>query len=282
MFKKLWNNFKSSENIKEFPTITSSFFLMSLGGLFIKKRNISLSLFENFSCPIIPKQERKKPVILFDFNNFLSYNKFSLKRFDFIEKERNFTQLFLFNIAHYYEIITVSDVDKYYGHNILNKIDPYGFITYRIFLDDVKELNKNKLNRSLNHLAIISTYTFQFNNDFENNVINIKRWRGLKEDGLFDLMHFFINLNNMNLDDLRPTLKSYKNTDFFKSFKKNQRKLYNQRNLFSFSRFEEKLKEVNNNKIIEYEKIKNKFSLQNNKENKYKDLIIRFIKNMIF
>lgn len=287
MFEELKEKFRSSDSSKKFPVF--SFSILSgitailasnshrdllFGPISFIKKNLQ----EDSSIPFLESQKKEKPTIMFDFNNFLSNNRFSWSRFDFITEKRAFCEEFLFNIAHYYEIISLSDRMATIGHSILDDLDPLGCITYRIFLNDKKLLDSNHLCRDLSKLVIISTTKNEFNKDFDKNIIKLEPYNGKKDNNLLDMMHFFINLHYMNLKDFRSTLESYKNTDFIDSFKKIQRKLFQQRNMLSFKNFDKKINEINSNKIKEYKNVK-----ENIKEppKDYKNIFTSIIKNFL-
>jgi len=291
MIKSLWNEFIALKHKKPLPVVTPSIILAITTGiaslnarsstrsLFASPLSfLAQSLFERPSVPVIPKTEKTKPVLLFDINNFLCCNRFSLQRFDIVTLKRAYADIFLYSNAHYYEMILVSDMPQFEGSKILDKLDPYGFISYRIFLNNKKEFDKSHLNRDIRRLAVISTSTNEFHSDFNNNLINIREWTGDYDRKLFDLIHFFTNLHYMDLKDFRKTIKSYQGHDFFATFRKAQKRLFNQRNLFSRNNFDEKLAEVNEKKIMDYRKSEESFKRIKPNKDAIQDIIVRFIK----
>ncbi|ELA42694.1 uncharacterized protein VICG_00009 [Vittaforma corneae ATCC 50505] len=291
MFEILKEKFKVSDYSKRFPVLSVSIasglaFLLSSKSyrniLFNPISFIKLSVFEDESVPFLESQKKEKPVILFDFNNFLSCDKFSLARFDYLTYKRAFCEEFLFNIAYYYEIICVSDRLPSIGHNIIESLDPLSCISYRIFLRDKKMLDSRHFNRSLSKLMVVSSSHNEFHRDFDQNLIKLPKYTGNFDSSLLDLMHFFINVHYMNLKDVRSMLQSYKNCDFIETFKTIQRKLFNQRNLLSFGSFENKVKEINSRKIEEYKNMKAKIKKTvNNGQKSYRTFIFSVLKNMI-
>lgn len=293
MIKSLWSEFIALNNKKPLPVVTPSIILAMTTGIVSSNARSSTrslfasplsfltqSLFERPSVPVIAKTKKTKPVLLFDINNFLCCNRFSLKRFDMVTLKRAYSDIFLYSNAHYYEMILVSDMPQFEGSKILDKLDPYGFISYRIFLNNKKEFNKNHLNRDINRLAVISTSINEFHSDFNNNLISIKEWTGDYDSKLFDLIHFFTTLHYMDLKDFRKTIKSYQGHDFFATFRKAQKRLFNQRNLFSSKHFDEKLAEVNEKKMKDYKESEKSFKRIKPNKDAMQDVIVRFIKGL--
>lgn len=290
-FRKSRDDFITSDSTKKFPIITSSILSGIAVNAFTKTGRSIISnplsfiwnnLCERNDLPSLQKKETEKPVILFDLQNFLVCNKFSLRRFDFITYKRAFCEEFLFNAAYYYELIALSERNLEFGDVLLKKIDPLGCISYRLFLNNKKEFRIKNLNRDEKRLIVISTSDNEFNRDFDKNVIQMAPFKGRNDTELLDLMHFLINLQFMNLNDFRPTIESYKGKDFKKTFQNVQKRLFSQRNMFSLTSFDKKLREVNMKKIEEYQKIKSKFEKKKSgNSNDYKWILSRFIKSVI-
>lgn len=290
MFERLKEKFTASDYSKRFPTLSISI-SSGLAVLLSSKsyRNvlfnpisfIKLNAFEAESVPFLEPQKKEKPVILFDFNNFLSCDRFSLSRFDYLVHKRAFCEEFLFNIAHYYEIICVSDRLPSTGHSILESLDPLGCIAYRIFLRDKRMLDSAHLSRSLSQLTVISSSPDEFHGDFEQNIIKLPKYTGNPDSTLLDLMHFFINMHYMNLKDVRSMLQSYKSCNFIETFRTIQKKLFKQRNLLSFANFDKKVKEINLKKIEEYKHMKSKIERTAGSDQGYRNFVVNVIKNIV-
>lgn len=116
-------------------------------------------------------------------------------------------------------------MDPVIGHIALNKIDPYGCITYRVFIDEKKRINSSNINRNLESTVFISTKNNEFHTDFKSNIIKLPKWNCSKDNTMLDLVHFFTNFNYMNPKDVRPTLMSYNNKNFIDNFKVIQKQL---------------------------------------------------------
>lgn len=285
-------DFKDSESSKQFPALSLSI-LSGLSLIMSKKKYrdilsnpisfIKHEIVENDQIQTLEPQSIQRPTVLFDFKNFLYTDRFSLARFDMVPLKRYFCEEFLFNIAHYYEIISVTDGLPVVSDRILSKIDPFGCIKYRIYLKDKRSFGVDQLNRELSKLIVISTTEDEFHKDFDDNTLRISPFTEKHDTKLTDMMHFLINLHYSNSKtDFRNIIKSYKDVDFFVTFRKIQQKLFSQRNLLSFNRFETQLKKINQEKITEYANFKNKVGIPDDRTTKFKDIVYSFIKTVVF
>lgn len=286
MFEESFNKFKRSKFSSQTPTM-SPFLLLGGLGLFWSYKNILLNpisfiktvAFEDSSIPILEPQKVQKNSILFDYRDFLSCNKFSLSRFDLLNVKRMCCEELLFYLAHYYELICVSDGIPLISDLDLKELDPLGCISYKIFINNKKDLKPENLNRNLNDLTVISTSPSEFHSCFDKNILILPKFRGEKDDRLLDLVHFFTNLHFSKVTDVRSVLQSYKNCDFFKSFKNIQERLFNQRNLFTFENFHQKLEHINQKKIDDYRQVKAKF-YKPESLNMLKESAVRFMRSV--
>lgn len=279
-----------SETPKNFPFLSLSL-LGGFGAILYSKvsRGLLLSPISFIKCnilecghpPVLEAQKKEKPVLLFDFNNFLSYDRFSFSRFDSITHKRAFCEEFLFNMAHYYEIICVSDRMAVVGDRILKLLDPLECMSYRIFLSNKRLFDSTHLNRDISKMAVISTSKNEFHDSFDQNLIMIDKFTGKTDSSLLDLMHFFINLHYTGSNDFRDVLKSYQGFDFINSFKTVQKRLFKERNLFSLDSFERKLNEINKKKIEEYKIVETRFKNRSRDFNSYRSFISGIVKSIL-
>ena len=187
--------------------------------------------------------------------------------------------MFLFNISKDFELISISNMENKLGNIILNKLDPYGFISHRIF-ENKDCFSPKNLNRSLNQTIIISSDKREFHPKLKNNIIFIDKWNGKNSNDLFQLIHFFINMSTMGIPNFQKTINSYKNKNFFNEFEKRQKINYNQRNIFNFWNFDKQRKEIAQHKITEFESLKIKYPIP--KINNYFNSFARITKMLIF
>ncbi len=280
MFQDFYKKFINSKEYSKFPIITSSIITLAATFVPFRKTNIlsklrsgSKSFFNKDDIPTIPKTSNK-PVLVFDFRDFLVKSKFSFSHFDYSFYKRPFSEEFIFNLFPNYELINISDAQSDECLNTISKIDHYGFISYRLFVNNKKNIFQNHLNRDLNKLIILSTTKNEYNPVFDNNILLCNKWNGKYDTLLFDLSVFLNNISN--LKNFKPLIKSYKSTDFESEFKDVLKTNFIQNNLFSFKVFENEM-EIERKKIIEeYKKLKVKFKKQKN----YKKIIFDLIKNL--
>lgn len=295
MLAELLNKFHNSEYRRRTPVVTPAILATAVGActaLCYRRNSLGVVLrnpltfvrgllFDKDTVPTIPSQEKKRPVILFDASNLLYTDRFSLSRFDIATLKRSYSEEFLFNTAHHYEIISVSDASQSEGSKALNQVDPFGCISYRIFVRDKKAFRKENLNRPLAQLAVITSLENEFHPDFERNTIRLERWTGKKDSVLLDMVHFFTNLHYMSLKDFRGTIESYRGSDFCASFQNTLKRLFRQRNLFAQGRFMQKLEEVNERKVRDYETARRSLMKLRIQSDSMRSLIIRILGDLM-
>lgn len=297
MFKKVWSSFKScklnfevSEYAQRPPTTT----ITVLAGLALScvsgspKRILSSpfsfirdNLMETSPKFEVEKNRAKRRTIIFDPCNFLYCSKFSLRRFDQMIYKRAFAEEFLFNVAHYYDILALKQTSGI-SENTWKEIDPFGCITRSISAANKHALKAHDLGVKLSDLVVISTSEGEFSSDFKENTLRLDKFSGNYDEDLLGLMHFFINMHFMEIKDVRNTLLSYQNTDFIEEFTTVQRRLFFQRNLFSLKTFENKLEEVNRRKICEYKAAKKEVFKKSQGCFNARLVCMEFLKSVIF
>lgn len=71
-------------------------------------------------------------------------------------------QDFLYNLAHHYELVIYTDEPSMYADPIINRLDPYQAVTYKLFRQDTQYANGkhvrdlSKLNRDPSQVLFIS------------------------------------------------------------------------------------------------------------------------------
>jgi mitochondrial import inner membrane translocase subunit TIM50 len=271
-------NIKRQLEAEGFPYITAS--LLSLGvciGLtgspcpgeskgpfdYLKrsaKRIYKLLSRDGETIHALPPQKEAKPVIMFDQNEILTRRSFSFFDLDFLYAKRPFSDVFLFHTAHLYELVNVCDLMSSTDRGILQEIDPYGCISYKMFCSSKKMLTREHLGgRPVERLVVLTTKENEYHEDFRDNVLNIGRWSGAPEHRLLDLVNFFYNLHFAGIKDFRSTIKSYSGMDFFAAFDSVQRRLFRSRNMFLWNtdlKYAAKVSEINEMRIGEYKRAK--------------------------
>ncbi|EJW03895.1 hypothetical protein EDEG_01805 [Edhazardia aedis USNM 41457] len=273
--------------------------------------------------PVIPEKTDTKPVFVINSLDHFVYKKFDPFRFAFLVRKRAFTDVFLFHMAHLYEIVLVSKLRPDEGEELLKFVDPYGCINYRLFSKDSDRFGKNNLNRNLKKLIVLgkekesnnlcSTYIINkasinnffitqilrscsnlkkyiyspmqntekistivtknkikdkkrpiceknvFQSDFSENLLCIKKWKGNQEGLLMDLLDFCMKIEQTNIKDYRPLIKSYSGKDFTSAYKPVQTKFYLQKFVSSLNFNRNPYKQIENlykDRITDFKKAK--------------------------
>ncbi|KAM0681628.1 hypothetical protein GINT2_000141 [Glugoides intestinalis] len=281
-------NFKSSKCKQKFPSISTAILCCFAATMASESCRTILSnplsffkscIVEQEAIPTLPAKKSGKPTVIFDYDHFISCDKFSFSNLDLITYKRAFCEEFLFNAAYYYELILISERSQEVGDQILKFLDPLGCISYRLYVKDKRVIDPACLNRDMSKLLVFSTGEDEFNSKFNENLVKLPEFNGKPDTGLLDLMHFLINLHFMDIKDFRETIQSYIGKDFIKTFKSVQKKLFQQRNILSFGSFANKLEKVNLNKIEEYKNVKENIKKSENKTQRYRGFIRNFLKN---
>eukprot|EP00871_Galdieria_phlegrea_P004293 jgi/Galph1/4865/GphlegSOOS_G3579.1 len=135
---------------------------------------------------------------------------------------------FLAYMSSFYEIVIYTSAMPGYGEPILERLDPNGYISHRLYRDatkydkgvHIKDLSK--LNRDLARTIIIDDdpNCFQLQPD---NGIAVPPWTGDVHDRyLLDLISFLEYIVREDVQDVRPVLRSFKGIDIPTEFAKRQ------------------------------------------------------------
>eukprot|EP00127_Corallochytrium_limacisporum_P000497 Clim_evm26s14 gene=Clim_evmTU26s14 len=142
----------------------------------------------------------------------------------------------LATLMNYYEIVIWSDKSPGYAGPIIEKIDPHTVVPFRLFRDATKWEGRKHvkdltyLNRDPSRVVIVDVDP-EVVRPRENALI-IKKWEGPPKDGKADedhgLMHltqFLEALARSGVEDVRPVLESYKDSeDPLADFLENQKR----------------------------------------------------------
>lgn len=203
----------------------------------------------------LPTQSKARPVILFNPEKLLFIKKPSLFNYQIVC--RPFYDLFLFDLAHHFELISHLKGTKTEKDFIYEHIDPYGCISYRLNNEETD------LNRTLDNVIIIETEDNQWNSKYGKNILKVQEWNGKYDEKIFLLEQFLSNLLYVDRKTWFSTIHSYMNTPFFEAYDYVQKRLFLAKNFFStnYCKFMEnvkkqKLKEFENAKIVMNEQIR--------------------------
>lgn len=207
----------------------------------------SVSLIPTPPKHMLPPQQQKKPVILFNPENLL------IKRYpSFLNLKvvvRPYSDIFLFDLAQNYELISYGTFTPTESKFIYKHLDPYGCINYRINTDRVD------MNRNMDELIVIETENQQWNKIYDGNILRVEQWNGKEDERLFLLDQFLCNLLYTDKKSWLSTLRSYLNAPFFQTYEKVQRRLFFSKNFFSPS-YDAFITQVKNDKVKEFERAK--------------------------
>ncbi|KJE97180.1 import inner membrane translocase subunit TIM50 [Capsaspora owczarzaki ATCC 30864] len=135
------------------------------------------------------------------------------------------------HLAPWYEIIVFSSAYPPYANPILDKLDPQGYILYRLYKDStrysggkhIKDLSK--LNRDLARVILIDDEAEAFSMQ-PHNGIKIKPFQGEANDrALFELLPFLELIATNNVADVRTVIKAYEGKDLIATFRENQKRI---------------------------------------------------------
>ncbi|KMV65209.1 putative TFIIF-interacting CTD phosphatase [Encephalitozoon cuniculi EcunIII-L] len=276
-FGQLRRAFRGKIEEKKFPFITSSALSLGVGIAILGRRGgsddhsivgyvrragariCSFLREKNQVIPVLPPQERPRPTVVFDCEDFLVKKRFSFFNLDFLVTGRAFADLFLFHAAHIYELVHVSGSPGSFSRLLLHRIDPYGCISYKVYCKDKKTFSSEHLNRPLQRVVVVSTRENEYHKDFDGNTIKLERWSGDPEHGLLDLLNFLHSLHFMGIKDFRGTLRSYLGKDFCSAFEKVQKSIFVQRNMFSWDvgrRYRSRINEINEKRMKDFKRAK--------------------------
>lgn len=247
-----------------------------------------LSMLKVDNIPTLPEQDPKKPVVLFDVENILIKPRRFPLNFCFTAHKRRFSDVFLFHLAHIYELISITSSDD---ESLYKKIDPYGCISYRLFVPDKKLFEPKHLNRKLEKVVCIASKESEYNHKFHDNILNIGSWNDTGDSRLLQVLDFLINLYFTSINDWRKTISSYRGKDFYDTFNKVHKNIFFKRNFLSFnleSKYKNTIESINKSRIAEFKRAEvimeeniAKDEIENQRASIY-EKVSDFVKNVLF
>jgi import inner membrane translocase subunit TIM50 len=138
---------------------------------------------------------------------------------------------FLAYMSSFYEIVVYTSAMPGYGEPILEKLDPNGYISHRLYRDATKYekgvhlKDLSKLNRDLARTIIIDDDPNCFRLQPDNG-IRVPPFTGDVNDRyLLDLIPFLEYIVKEDIPDVRPVIASYRGLDIPLEFSKRQQQL---------------------------------------------------------
>lgn len=205
------------------------------------------------NLPVLPAQENKKPVLVFDLENVLIRHTFRPLSMPFAVQKRQFSDVFLFHVAHLYEMVSITSADNY--EKIVAQLDPYGCIGYRLFLPDKTRFEPKHLNRPLENVVCLASKENEYHKAFRSNELNIGSWGGERDSKLLSVLDFLANLYFTNVSDWRKTVCSYRGKDFFSTFDRVHKSIFSHKNFLALDpekKYRTMVKRVNEDRINEF------------------------------
>ncbi|EDW80356.1 uncharacterized protein Dwil_GK18701 [Drosophila willistoni] len=166
-------------------------------------------------------------------------------------KKRPGVDYFLQQCSKHYEICVYTSEQGTTAFPILDALDQFGFIRYRLVRDATQLVdgqhikNLNRLNRNLSRVILVD-WDRKASPLHPDNTFVMSRWLGNDDDvQLFDLVAFLQLIAEHKVDDVREVLHYYRQFDDpIEKFKENQRKLLEQKQEKSDAEVETKSKSL--------------------------------------
>lgn len=212
----------------------------------------------------LPPQQKERPILLLNPEKILFRKYPSL--FDYKIAIRPFSGLFLFDLAHQFEIISYLNATPNEQSFIYERLDPYGCISFRLNSENID------LNRDLDSLVVLETEDDQWDGKYKKNLLKVQEWNGKKDEKLFLLDQFLSNLLYVDRKTWPKTIDSFKDLPFFECYNQVQKRLFASKNFLSRN-YSEFMKKVRNDKLNEFNKAKIVMDDQLWKENALSDWI---------
>lgn len=224
---------------------------------------------------ILPSQQKSRPTLLLNPEKLLFRKYPSL--FNYKIRIRPFAGLFLFNLAHHYEIISFIRGTPNEQKFIYDRLDPYGCISYRLNNEDVI------INREPQKCVILQTDDDQWDDRYKMNILTVQEWNGKPDDKIFLLDQFLSNLLYVDTSTWNNTMSSYNNLPFFQCYNQVQKRIFHSRHFF-LQNYDKFMKNVQDEKIREFENAKIIMDEQLRKQRALSDWItpiIGFLKTLL-
>ena len=176
--------------------------------------------------------EAKPYTLVIDLDRFLISHQWDAVNARWKVAKRPGADLFLYYMAHLYEVVVFSSLSQFEAEPIMEKLDPYQFISYRLYRFATKYENGlykkdiAKLNRDLSKVLI-----FGFDPVFEafpDNFLKVGPWEGDPADKTLEKsLDFLEALAFSNSPDIRPVIKAFESgQNMLDAYEKRQEDLY--------------------------------------------------------
>jgi import inner membrane translocase subunit TIM50 len=142
--------------------------------------------------------------------------------------------MFLFYMAHMYEIVVYSKLSQFEAENVMEKLDPFRLITFRLYrfatryMDGQYKKDITRLNRDLSKVIVMGHDASYL--DHPEDFIQVAPWDGDDQDRvLLNSIDFLETLAMSDIPDLRKVIQAYRSEgyqDILAEFEKRQKEAY--------------------------------------------------------
>ncbi len=175
--------------------------------------------------------EAKPYTLVIDLDRFLISHQWDPVNSRWKIAKRPGADLFLYYMAHLYEVVVFSSLAQFEAEPIMEKLDPYQFISYRLYRFATKYENGlykkdiTKLSRSLSKILIFGhDPVFQ---EFPDNFLKVEPWDGDSSDNTLESsLDFLEALAFSNSPDIRQVIRSYEGKNIIAAFDATQEEIY--------------------------------------------------------
>lgn len=187
--------------------------------------------------------ESKPYTIVLDLDKFLVNHTWDPVLGKWRISKRPGVDLFLFYLAHMYEVVVYSSMSQMEAEPLMEKLDPYQMISYRLYRfatkyeDGVYKKDLSRLNRDMSKVIVLG-HDPSFS-AYPDNLIKTQPWNNDSNDTFLEdalpfleskrfvgLFYFILALAFSNVPDVRTIIKPYEGNPIIETFQEKQRNSY--------------------------------------------------------
>lgn len=182
--------------------------------------------------PPDPQHPARSLTLVIDLDHFLVTHFWDPRQGKWRVAKRPGADVFLFYMAQAYEVVLFSSMNQQEGEMIMQKLDPYGCVSYRLYrfatTFEKGEYHKDlsKLNRDLSQVVAFGPDAVGYSRHAEN-FLHINAWDGGTQDSLLSYVDFFEALAASKTTDVRSIVRKYQSHDVAERYSQHQKDLYN-------------------------------------------------------
>ncbi|RUS16868.1 HAD-like domain-containing protein [Endogone sp. FLAS-F59071] len=173
--------------------------------------------------PPLPEPYQRPFTLVINLDETLIYSTWD-KEHGWRHAKRPGVDYFLAYLSQFYELVIFTSQSFMNAGPIVDKLDPYQYVMYRVYREACRQVDGklvkdlSHLNRDLARVIIMDSnpdaYALQ-----PENAVPLKPWKGEPEDkGLLEYVPFLEAIALTNVEDVRPVLKSFSDTDIPKEW----------------------------------------------------------------